>query len=357
MRKIGWTFAVALMASMHAPVRAQELGEPVAATDTMPLGNKAGDPVLELPAGSALISSFGERPVFSPDGRKLAFIGSSYGDAFEYDLRTGSVKNLTEHMPHKGFLRVHYLADGSYLLLGPHALGKTREETRFGRIELWWLDAQASRPAQRLGVTVMEGLATSRERNRIAWAEVSSGETGIGAVTSATLTMKTADVLIAGGKARLENVQEVMTSRDVPSCHFEAQDFLPGDKGLTFPCYGKPTRVMSVDFATRKVSTYPTPPQLYAETEGIFPDGRHTLVECSGDQPAGMDICLLELKPNNPSYRRLTRIMDYGRRKYGNPVVSPDGRTIAMSIGRAVESAVEAGAGEGIVLMRLPRMP
>lgn len=47
--------------------------------------------------------------------------------------------------------------------------------------------------------------------------------------------------------------------------------------------------------------------------------------------------------------------MDFGRWKYGNPVVSPDGRTIAAQIGSA--DVIEAGVGQGIVLMRLPTRP
>ena len=346
----------ALLGALHGPALAQgrDFGEPVAATDTMPLGTKKGNPAFDLPAGTELISSFGERPAFSPDGRKVAFIGASYGDAFEYDIATGGVRNLTAHMPHKGFLRIQYLPDGSYLLLGPHQPQANREAMRFGGIELWWLDAKAAGPAQRLGVTVAEGIAISQKRNRVGWAELAPGQAGVNAFSGATTTMKTADVVITAGKARLANVQQVMTSVDVPGCAFEAQDFLPGDGGMTFPCYGRPMRVMSIDFATRKLTTYPTPPQLYAEAEGIFPDGRRTLVECSGDRAAGMDLCVLELKPVAPSYRRITRIMDYGRWKYGNPVVSPDGRTIAASIGAAPESAVDAGSAAGIVLIHLP---
>lgn len=351
-----YVMAAALLAFIQAPALAasEGFGEPINHRTTMALGNKPGNPALELPAGSTLISSFGERPVFSPDGSKVAFIGGSYGDAYEMDLRTGTVRNLTAHMPHKGFLRVHYLRDGSYLLLGPHEILADKEAMRFGGIEMWWLDAKASQPAQRLNVDVSEGVALSRERNRVAWAELPPGQTGIKAFASAMTTMKIADVAVVEGKATLTNVKTVMTTRDVPGCPIEAQDFLPGDRGLTFPCYGHQTRVMSVDFANRKVTTYPTPPQLYGEVEGIFPDGRHTLVECSHDRQVGADLCVLELKATNPRYRRITRIMDYGSWKYGNPTVSPDGRMIAAQIGSAKESPVDAGAGEGIVLIRVP---
>jgi len=34
--------------------------------------------------------------------RKIAFIGKSYGDAYELNLATGAIRNLTAHAPHEG---------------------------------------------------------------------------------------------------------------------------------------------------------------------------------------------------------------------------------------------------------------
>lgn len=345
-------FAVATSSAALGEIR----GEPV--QGSIPVGNEAGDPTDHLPAGTRLISSFGERPAFSPDGRRVAFIGASYGDAFEYDIATGRTRNLTVHAPHGGFLRVHYLPDGSFLLLGPHAPAATREETRFGRVELWWMDAKATRPPVRLGVTLFEGLAVSRSSNRIAWAEVRPR--GVPRPQDATGTVLiVGEVVVEGGTARVDSVRELL-SKPMSDCTFEAQDFLPGDRGLTMACYefdgsnpsNPVTRVISVDFATRKISTYPTPRNLYGEVEGIFPDGRRALVECAEDRTAGMDLCLLELKTKDPAYTRLTRIQDYGRWKYGNPVVRRDGRMIAAQIGPA--DVIDAGVGAGIVLIDLP---
>lgn len=329
-------------------------GAPLA--DDLPMGKVPGDPTYDMPAGQRLISPFGERPVFSPDGTKLAFIGHSYGDAFEYDLKTGKVRNITAHMPHRGFLRVHYLKDGSFLLLGPHDPGATMAETREKRIEMFWLDREASGPAVPLRTKLFEGVATSRLSNRIAWTElVPKGSTMRGA---AGTLLKTADVVVDGLRTRLSNVQQVSTSTE---CKTEAQDFLPGDKGVTMPCYyfgkefkgGTRTEVVSIDFASKAVTRYPTPPELYGEIEGIFPDGKRTLVECSGDRSAGMDMCVLDLKTDTPRYTRITRIMDHGRWKYGNPVVSPDGRTIAAQVGSA--DVIDVGMGLGIVLIDVPK--
>lgn len=335
------------------PGRLDFSGKPLA--DEFPMGSTPGDPTYAMPKGQRLISAFGERPVFSPDGTKLAFIGHSYGDAFEYDMRTHKIRNLTAHMPNRGFLRVHYLHDGSILLLGPHEMGATMEETRRKRIELFWMDGEATIAAVPLKTILFEGVATSRSSNRIAWTQMQP--TGTSMADAKRTILKTADVVVENGTARLANVQEVST---FTQCLTEAQDFLPGDKGLTMPCYhmnkaytgGTRTEVWSVDFASKAVTRYPTPPLLYGEVEGIFPDGKRTLVECSGDRSAGMDLCVLDLKTNNPRYTRITHIMDYGRWKYGNPVVSPDGRTIAAQVGSA--DVIDVGMGLGIVLIDVP---
>ena len=319
--------------------------------ETLPLGNKPGNPLQDMPPRQQLISAFAERPVFSPKGDKVAFIGKSYGDAFEYDLATGRTRNLTDHAASEGYLRVHYLADGSFALLGPRILGKTREETRFNRIELFWMDARSERGAVPLGVTVFEGIATSRLSNLIAWSQVRQGAGG----QPASTTIYTGRIAARDGTAKLEDVREIVTTTD---CMVEAQDFLPGDKGLVMPCYrfgkgptGVETDVISVDFATKKITRYPTPANLYAEVEGIFPDGRRTLVECAQDRAKGMDLCVLDLDPAKPRYTRMTNIVQYGGWKYGNPVVRPDGRMIAAQIGST--DVIDAGVGQGIVLMVL----
>lgn len=339
--------ACAVAPAAAAPFR----GEPVGTT--LPAARKQGNPTIDMQPGQRLISSFGERPAFSPDGRKLAFIGESYGDAFEVDLASGTIRNLTAHMAHKGFVRVQYLGDGSFILIGPHVLGKTRLETR-GRNELFWLDAKATRPAVRLNAPVIEGVATSLRSNLIGWAPLAPRAPGAALATTSSLNV--GEVVVANGTARLTNVRTIASP---PGCMVEGQDFFDNDRGLTFPCYRLATNsrrlgteVMSVDIASGKLTTYPTPPNLYGEVEGIFPDGKRTLVECSADQPAGMDICMLELKTDRPAYTRLTRITDYGRYKYGNPVVSSNGRMIAASVGSA--DVEEAGVGQGIIVIDLP---
>ncbi len=63
---------------------------------------------------------YGERPYWSPDGKRIAFIERNYGDVCEMDFETREVRNLTGNLgEHHHFLRVLFLNNGDYLLIGP----------------------------------------------------------------------------------------------------------------------------------------------------------------------------------------------------------------------------------------------
>jgi len=80
---------------------------------------KKGSPLDKLPPHIEQITWFGERADFSPDGKRMAFMAKSFGDAFEVDLATRRVRCLTCSIPGAAFLRVQYLTNGDYLLNGP----------------------------------------------------------------------------------------------------------------------------------------------------------------------------------------------------------------------------------------------
>ncbi len=352
--------ATAANASENPPITLP--GEPVVPEDLVP-GTKAGDPLFDLPSNMRVLSAFGERANWSPDGKKIAFVGKAYGDAYEYELATGKIRNITAHAPNNGFLRVQYLADGSLILLGPRVMAETPQATRHTSIEMFWMSADATQPPMALGVYTFEGVAMSATTNRVAWTEAQPRAIKFEDIEKTVI--KTGVVEVDGNSARLVDVKTVVD--DVPSseCYFEPQNFLPGDKELTMPCYSLPdpdptpsdvpyypTRVALANVETGELRFVPTPPNLYTEVEGMFPDGKHTLVECSVNNYLGLDLCMLELTTDNPSFTRLTRVMDYGRWRFSNPVVSPDSKKIALQIVADAQNA-EPGAGEGILLIEL----
>ena len=98
---------------------------------------RTGNPAENLPRGNTQLTWFGERPQFSPDGKRVAFMEKSFGDAFEIELATRRIRLLT-HFPHPGFLRVHYLTNGDFLLVGARKFENVRK-TRYSDQELWVL--------------------------------------------------------------------------------------------------------------------------------------------------------------------------------------------------------------------------
>ena len=134
----------------------------------------------------------------------------------------------------------------------------------------------------------------------------------------------------------------------------ETQNFRPPDeKELIFSAYGyQKTEVAGLDIATGKIVNYSNAPGQYDEPEGIFPDGKHTLVECDAHNPKGsqhIDIYKLALDGSG-KYERITFFADYPGYKASNPVVSDDGRFIAFQYARLGD---RAGIGRGILILDL----
>ncbi len=166
----------------------------------------------------------------------------------------------------------------------------------------------------------------------------------------------TADVVREGGTSRLVNKKEIMRAK-APECTLEAQDFRHDDRELIYTCYRSPfADVFGVDLDSGKVTTYRKIAGEYNEVEGIFPDGNYTLVESSREQSQQnsnyIDIWKLKLEPNSTDFVRMTHWGEYPGFKASNPVVSPDGRTIAFQSARSKDPA---GVGYGIYLLRLDR--
>ena len=93
-------------------------------------------------------------------------------------------------------------------------------------------------------------------------------------------------------------------------------------------------------------------PDQYDEPEGIFPDGKHTLVECDAHDPRGsqhIDLYKLALDGSG-RYERITRFNDHRGYKASNPVVSDDGKYIAFQVAKVGD---RAGVGRGILILDL----
>ena len=67
-----------------------------------PPGNDDGQPEENLPPTITRLTHFGERASWSPDGKRIAFMEKSFGDAYEVDVATGIIRLLT-HYAHPEF--------------------------------------------------------------------------------------------------------------------------------------------------------------------------------------------------------------------------------------------------------------
>jgi hypothetical protein len=275
-------------------------------------------------------------------------MSKSFGDAFVVDVRTKIIRLLT-HYPHAGYLRVQYLPNGDFFLIGARTFTDVRT-TRSRAQEMWVLKAGNRSPAVPLGHKISEGVAISRRSMKIAWSNTRGQYPDVLAERESVIY--TADIVDEGGQPKLANKKEILRAK-APECTLEAQDFRKNDTELIYTCYGATyADVFGVDLKTGTVTTYRKIAGEYNEVEGIYPDGVHALVESSREQSMHdsnhIDIWRLKLEPDSKDFVRLTRWGDFPGYKASNPVVSPDGRTIAFQSAR---SADEAGVGYGIFLL------
>ena len=211
-------------------------------------------------------------------------------------------------------------------------------------------------PPVALGHRISEGVAVSRKRMRVAWANTHGQYPDSLAEGESVLYM--ADVVYdSAGTPKLANVRELLRARR-PACTLEAQDFRRDDMELVYVCYreGDKADVFGLDLATGKSRTYRQVEGEYNEVEGVSPDGAWALVESSRDQGADrqdsrhIDLWKLALVPNGTSFVRMTHWGDWDGYKASNPTVSPDGKWFAFQSAR---SSDPAGVGYGIFLYRL----
>jgi hypothetical protein len=307
-------------------------------------GSKEGkSPLDELPPYIRRVTQFGQRADFSHDGERVLFIEKTFGDVYEVELETGIIRPKTHHYYHEGYTRALYLANGDILLSGARQFdAKNPQASRSEKnAELWVLKQDLSGAPVPLGEKCSEGPAVSRKNMRIAWTQRGA--------------FYMADIVYKDGKPELANKKKILDKNDLSfECDIETQNFRPMDeKELIFSAYGyQGTEVMGLDIETGKVVNYSLATEQYDEPEGIFPDGKYTLVECDKHSGKGIhynDIYKLALDGSGKT-QRLTFFAEYPGYKSTNPVVSDDGRYMAFQFAKRGDWA---GVGRGILIFDL----
>lgn len=310
----------------------------------------SGNPADKLPPHIKRITWFGERADWSHDGARILFLSKTFGDAMEVELATGRIRNLTAHYPHHGYTRALYLQNGDILLSGPQAYDPKRLGEARTQCYLYVLDKSASKPAVPLGTKCSEGPAVSRKRMHIAWTQVAAQYPEEMARGSSRILE--ADILYEDGRPKLVDENVILRSEDLPfRCTLECQNYVPPEENLlTFSAYGhQATDACMIHLATRKVTNLTDSPGEYDEPEGVFPDGKHTLVECDKQNRRGfnhIDLWRLALD-GTKRYERLTYFSDFPGYKASNAVISDDGKSMAFQLARSTEAA---GVGHGIFI-------
>lgn len=342
------------------------------------------------------LTSWGSRPEWSPDGKKILFISKEYGDLFEIEVATGKVRPLTFHFAHKGFLRGTYLSNGDILLTGaPDFDLETRTFVRFRESEMFLLKSDLNGPPIPLHEPNFEGVAASHRGIRIAWS-ASPDPKPTHRIADAIYLKNPADIGVDkhriwvgdiqydGGKASVINkkivldcgdpegpLRKFLAKRKLRCATMEPQDFIPPDDSaltfnvvavpLTASASGLPTGVQSeairIDLKTGRLDLLSlTPP--YNEPEGIYPDGKYTVVEhYSGamDRQTTSKLDLWRLKlDGSGEMKRMTyyNAIDPGL-KANQGVISPDGNWLAFTPSTTEIEKMSSGQGAGIFLLDL----
>lgn len=345
-RGVACSFLVAF-ASITAPLAAQDGPAP---------------PAVPSITDAEELVPFGGRVAFSPDGRRIAFVGKTYRDAYEMDLATRRIRNLTAGFPHQGIMRIQYLPSGDFLVTAPRI--HTGPNTR-AHLEMWVLRKDLSRGLEPLGEQVFEGIAVSRQRNLIAWTvvapELGPKENWQFAFVRTTRRY-VAEVAVRKGRPQIINKREIMATLPKECRFIEPQDFRDGDSELIYSCMamtagGVHISVMGNRVADDRNTIYYSDPRTYAEVEGIAPGGTWTTVECGAQDKPGLpelDVCRLDLREGGRMSVLLRGRVPGSTSDVSNPVISPDGQWLVFQ--RSDSASGDIGEGYGIYRIRLPKV-
>ena len=312
---------------------------------------------IDLPPYIKRLTYFGERADWSLDGKKILFIEKTYGDAYEIEVVTNKIRPITSHFYHGGFTRAMYLANGDVLLSGSTSFDAANAiVNRTKKAELWILDKSYTKAPTRLGVKCYEGPAVSRKNLKIAWTVVH--EQYPDQITNGEGQIWMADIVYENGVPSLQNKQLIL---DNPKSRYnytkiETQNFIPPfDNELTFQCYSpQGTETIKLNIESGKVTNMSNSPGEWTEPEGISPDGKFTLVESDHHLKKGVqyiDIYKLQLDGSG-KLERLTYFNNNKIYKASNPVISDDGKFMALQIPKVGEPP---GVGNGIFIYDLEK--
>lgn len=303
------------------------------------------------------LSSYGARPYWSPDGKRIAFVEKAYGDIHEINVETHEIRNLTGGLgDHHSFLRVLFLRNGDYLLIGPKEF-KHHHVSRFVESELWYMDKDARTPPRPMGLKFFEGIGVSSIADRITYSRHGEHDPRLGTIED--FECYVTELEYGPNGAELGATRPIYRS-PTGLRRPEPQDFRNNDTEVVMAEYIGPrdrsttwkTQTRGIDLITLDVTTYIDEALTHNEPEGIFPDHQHICLESSCDlvdQFPPIDLWKLKLDGSGRRVR-MTRMFDRAPWRASNSNVSPDGKWLAFMVNTYTS---EPGFGMGIGLLDL----
>ncbi len=326
---------------------------------------------IEWPDYYEVLTNWGTKPEWV-DSTHFVFISNQVGDVYLMDILSKNITKLTGHFKHAGFTRAHKLKNGDLLLLGPKEGKQPPKEPlvhyNIGQFtgELFILKTPYDGLPIPLGVAAWEGIAVSRESNRIAWSDSNVPFFGDNIFETAGFYFNKHSNVWTGiieydtnGIPRITKKVKLLDKEQVGSVLFEPQNFHgKHDEGLLVSAYGPFENLSGLLFLNTITKTFRRINDrfFYQEWEGIHPSYTVSFVELNKCRFPQFGIDFVELYLyyfNEDKFEQIGFFKrDYNKRVFVHePVFSKNGKFALMTTASSTDSSeTSPGYGIGIVL-------